>query len=144
MFVQAAVESLPAELIGVATEVYVNFPWGSLLAAVLGKNVAGLRNLRQMCAPGAVLRVVVGIDEVRDKTQLEKLKLPVLSPGYLKTTVAGHYHDAGFEIMECEVGTIDGADVKTSWLRRLSTNPNRSVIRLVAQASGPGWLRRKR
>ena len=33
MFVQAAVEDLPAELDGVADEIHIHFPWGSLLRA---------------------------------------------------------------------------------------------------------------
>ena len=34
LFIQAAVEDLPPELDGVADEVHVHFPWGSLLRAV--------------------------------------------------------------------------------------------------------------
>ena len=33
LFLQAAVEDLPSELDGVADEVHVHFPWGSLLGA---------------------------------------------------------------------------------------------------------------
>ena len=35
LFVQAAVEDLPEELNGLANQIYVNFPWGSLLRAVM-------------------------------------------------------------------------------------------------------------
>lgn len=31
MFVEAAIESLPDEFEGVADEIHINFPWGSLL-----------------------------------------------------------------------------------------------------------------
>ncbi|MGH9970191.1 MAG: methyltransferase domain-containing protein [Pyrinomonadaceae bacterium] len=34
LFLQAAVEDLPGELDGVADEVHIHFPWGSLLGAV--------------------------------------------------------------------------------------------------------------
>ena len=34
MFVQAAVEDLPVEFDGVADEIHIHFPWGSLLRAV--------------------------------------------------------------------------------------------------------------
>src|SRR5688572_11197679 len=53
LFVQAAVESLPAELDGVADEVHVHFPWGSLLRAVATGDPAALRGLRRLCAPNA-------------------------------------------------------------------------------------------
>ena len=53
LFVQAAVESLPQELDGVADEVHVHFPWGSLLRAVAVGDGVVLRNLRRICATDA-------------------------------------------------------------------------------------------
>src|ERR1044071_2949585 len=58
LFIQAAIEDLPAELDGVADELHVHFPWGSLLRAVATGDVAVLQNLRRICAPGALLEVV--------------------------------------------------------------------------------------
>src|SRR6185312_2067943 len=49
LFIQAAVEDLPAELDGVADEVHVHFPWPSLLRAVASGDVSVLRNLRRIC-----------------------------------------------------------------------------------------------
>ena len=50
VFVQSAAEDLPSELKGIASEVYVNFPWGSLLRAVAGGNRTALINLRRICS----------------------------------------------------------------------------------------------
>ena len=47
-FIRASVENLPDEVSGVADKVFVNFPWGSLLAGVakgeknLAKNISGV------------------------------------------------------------------------------------------------------
>jgi 16S rRNA (adenine(1408)-N(1))-methyltransferase len=60
LFVQAAAESLPAELDGAADEVHVHFPWGSLLRAVAIGDPAVLANLRRICAAEALLEIVVG------------------------------------------------------------------------------------
>lgn len=114
----------------------MNFPWGSLLAAVTGSSAEGLINLRRVCSPVAVLKVMVGFDEARDKAEIERLQLPGFSREYLRTTLATHYREAGFEIVECEVGRIGDAHLETSWSRRLSGNMNRSVIRLAARAVG--------
>lgn len=133
LFLQAAVESLPTELASLADEVYVNFPWGSLLAAVVGDNVEGLIKLRKLCSPDGGLRVMVGFDEVQDKTEIERLQLPMLSHDYLTTTLAKRYRNAGFEIVECEVAAIDDVSVETSWSRRLRANKNRSMVCLVGR-----------
>ena len=50
LFIQSAIEDLPDELNGVANEVHVHFPWGSLLRAVATGDVALLQNLRRICA----------------------------------------------------------------------------------------------
>jgi 16S rRNA (adenine(1408)-N(1))-methyltransferase len=69
--VQSAVETLPAELEGVADEVHVNFPWGSLLRGVVVADHPVLRMLRSLCSNNALLKVVVGFDGERDRGELE-------------------------------------------------------------------------
>ena len=51
MFVQAAVEDLPKEFDGVADEIHIHFPWGSLLRAVANGEGEVLRSLRRIAAP---------------------------------------------------------------------------------------------
>ena len=51
LFVQSSIEDLPAELDGVANEVHIHFPWGSLLRAVATGDKEALYNLRRICAP---------------------------------------------------------------------------------------------
>ena len=134
LFVQAAVESLPAELDGVASEVYVNFPWGSLLAAVTGIDREALKNIRRICVPGGLLHVVVAFDEVRDRTEIERQGLPRLTFNYLNENLLTMYAAAGFEIVEIEAGALSETKRETSWAKRLQSNQNRLVIRLTARA----------
>ena len=49
LYVQASVEDLPAELDAIAAEVFVQFPWGSLLRGVAGGDETVLGNLRRLC-----------------------------------------------------------------------------------------------
>lgn len=137
MFVQAAVEDLPHELEGIASEVHVNFPWGSLLSAVAGGDVEALRGLRMTCSKEASLKVVVGIDTARDQTEIARLHLPPLSLEYFDTTLALNYKAAGFEIIE--KGMLDAAawdDMETSWAKRLRGNTGRVGFYLMARAAG--------
>jgi 16S rRNA (adenine(1408)-N(1))-methyltransferase len=73
LFVQAAVEDLPLELAGLASEVYVQLPWGSLLRGVVAGEEIVMRNLRRMCSPGARLEVTLGLDPDRDKGEWNRL-----------------------------------------------------------------------
>ena len=49
LFVVAAIEAPPAELLGAADEVSVLFPWGSLLAGVARAEHETLANIRTLC-----------------------------------------------------------------------------------------------
>ena len=56
-FAIANARALPPELDGVATEITINFPWGSLLTGLLEHEQGLLAGLRTLARPGAVLHV---------------------------------------------------------------------------------------
>ena len=134
-YVQSAVEDLPLELSGVAAEIHINFPWGSLLGAVAGANAVGLAGLRRICLPGAMMEVLTGIDPERDATEIKRLGLPALTLDYIDQELSSRYRDAGFEIIQREL--LAGSTLsqfKSSWSKRLKSSANRRVIRIRAQA----------
>ncbi len=63
MFVVASAESLPDELVGRAQEVRVQFPWGSLLRAILHGDRAVLGGIARLLRPSGQLRVLVSVVE---------------------------------------------------------------------------------
>ena len=135
MFVQAAVEALPAELDGVADEIHIHFPWGSLLRAVATGDPEVLASLRQIAAPECLLEVVIGIDSEKDKTEIDRLRIQDLSDKYARAILTEKYAAAGFEVTECRA--LDRSEwerLESSWARKLKTNRNRSVFYLVGEA----------
>ena len=126
LFIQSAVEDLPEELNGVANEVHVHFPWGSLLRAVSTGDIEVMKNLRRVCAEGALLEVVIGIDPVRDKSEIERLGIKA---EFVDDVLIENYRAARFEIVE--QGTLTSShSVDTSWSKRLQ----RPVTFIVARA----------
>ena len=135
LFIQAAVEDLPAELNGVADELHVHFPWGSLLGAVATGDLVVLQNLRRICAAGALLEVVVGLDPTRDQSEIERLGLPPISLAYIDQTLAPHYAGAGFQMTERGImPAADWPEFNTSWAKRLHQNDQRVLTYLIARA----------
>lgn len=135
LFVQAAVEDLPSELDGVADEVHVHFPWGSLLRAVATGDVDVLRNLRRICAVDAVLEIVIGIDPIRDQSEIERLQLHELSLEFIDSELAAKYASVGFQITERGIlSAAEWPEFETSWARRLKGNERRPVTYLIARA----------
>ncbi len=135
LFIQSAVEDLPAELDGVADELHVHFPWGSLLRAVATGDVGVLRSLRRVCADEALLEVVIGLDAVRDQSEIERLGVTPLTLDFIDKELAPNYAAAGFEITERGIlNASEWAELNTSWARRLHGNERRTITYLVARA----------
>jgi 16S rRNA (adenine(1408)-N(1))-methyltransferase len=138
LFVQAAVESLPAELDGVADEVHVHFPWGSLLRAVATGEKTVLSGLRRICAPGAWLEVIIGLDPERDHAEIERLQLQPLTAEFLKDVLVPCYQAMGFEVTECGIiPASEWPELRTSWAQRLRGNTGRTLSYLIAWAADP-------
>lgn len=135
LFVHAAVEDLPDELGGIASEVLVQFPWGSLLRGVAAGNEVVMRNLRQICVPGARLQITIGLDPERDRHEWERLELPRISADYVNTILELRYRKAGFRIAAVdELSSLERTKFQTSWARRLHSGSGRSFIRIIADA----------
>ena len=135
LFIQAAVEDLPPELDGVADELHVHFPWGSLLRAVATGDAVVLRNLRRICAAGGLLEVVLGLDPARDQSEIERLGLAPLTLEYIDQTLAPQYAAAGFEIAERGIiPASEWPEFNTSWAKRLQQNDQRVITYLIARA----------
>ena len=135
LFVQAAVEELPPELNGIASEVEVQFPWGSLLRGVADGDQLVMANLRRMCAPRAQLRALIGLDPVRDWLNWERQGLPPLTVEYIQTVLASRYETAGFSIVKTQqLSWSDVSELQTSWARRLKHSSSRLFFRIVAEA----------
>jgi 16S rRNA (adenine(1408)-N(1))-methyltransferase len=135
LFLQAAVEDLPPELDGIADEVHVHFPWGSLLRAVAKGDEVVLRDLRRLCADSGLLEVIIGFDPKQDQFELERLELSELSVDYLKTELVPRYQSNGFAVEECGIlSPSSWPELKSSWARRLRANAGRVLIYLIARA----------
>jgi hypothetical protein len=133
---QASVEELPSELDGVADEVHVHFPWGSLLRALATGEDRALKNLRRVCGPGAWLEIVISLDSQRDRSEIARLGLDPVLAGAITPSLSDRYRAAGFEIIES--GLIPQSEwprIHTSWAGRLRSGTGRSLAYLVARAS---------
>ncbi|MGI8897018.1 MAG: hypothetical protein ACR2IB_01370 [Pyrinomonadaceae bacterium] len=137
LFLQAAVEDLPSELDGVADEVHVHFPWGSLLGAVATGNEVVLRDLRRICSADALLEIIIGFDPVRDVSELKRLEIHSLSLDHIDSFLAPRYETSGFAIIARGVlPQSEWASVQTSWARRLKGRAGRSLTHIIARAMG--------
>lgn len=135
LFIQAAVENLPEELNETADEIHIHFPWGSLLRVVVLGDKDVIASLRRICAPECLLEIIIGIDPIRDKSEIERLGIPNLTADYIENILLPKYESAGFKVLEN--GTLDSSqwsNIETSWAKKLQGNEGRKVAYLMFQA----------
>ncbi len=127
LFGRMALADAPGELGGLADRLTVLLPWGSLLAAVVLPEDDGLRRLRQICAPGAELRIVVGIDPIADAAT----RLPPLDDAALRALPA-RYAAAGFEVTAERISPETVAALGTTWAAKLARGRAARVFAAIA------------
>jgi hypothetical protein len=106
-----------------------------LLRAVATGDIAVLGNLRRICSRGALLEVVIGLDPVRDRSEMERLGLTQPSVEFIDKQLIPNYAVAGFQTIERGVFTAsEWPELNTSWAKRLEGNERRAITYLIGRA----------
>ena len=137
-FVVASVEQLPPEFNGLAALVRVNFPWGSLLRALLQPDAAVLHAISKL-APGGRFEIVLSYDPQHDTGAFAGNPLPPLDDAFIAGVLAPAYRAAALETTEQRRLTQDEAlAVPSTWGRRLLHARPRAVYWLAGDVSATG------
>ncbi|NOK59531.1 MAG: hypothetical protein GFH27_549285n55 [Chloroflexi bacterium AL-W] len=131
LFVHANCERLPTELCGVAQELSILLPWGSLLKAVVLPDLAVLQGLRCVCAEQATLRIVFGYDQCCEPGITMALDLPPLTWEYLQAVLIPCYAQIGFAIQVRQMEHTELRDIPTTWAKRLSYGKDREFFEII-------------
>ncbi len=121
LYAVASIEQVPAELHGIAGELYVNLPWGSLMRGIILGEAAVLDGLASLGREGAVLRAVVNTRIFDDPVPVEARDLPEPTPGYVRGTLVPLYARRGLRIEQARLFDADELRaLGTTWTKRLS------------------------
>jgi 16S rRNA (adenine(1408)-N(1))-methyltransferase len=134
IFVVASAESLPDELKGCAHEVRIQFPWGSLLHAILSGDRAILAGVGALLRPGGRFRVLVSVverDRIDGIVQLDERRTAEVT-----SRIAGT--DVGLVPELCRQATpADIAASHSTWAKRLGVGRSRPAWLLQFGKDGP-------
>lgn len=109
LFGRLALADAPGQLAGIADRLTVLFPWGSLLAAVSGRDPAGLARLRRMCRPGAAVHLLFE---------------PTSDPGELPALLAA----GGLDLRGRTVPVEEARSLPTTWAKKLGYSGRRRAF----------------
>ena len=126
LFIVASAELLPHELNGLADEVRIHFPWGSLLRGVLQAEPWLLAGLARLCAPNAVITSLVSVT-AHDVGAAARMPFDPWS-------LAPAYERAGIPLREIRSARVDEiAASRSAWAKRLGAGSSRPVTQLRAE-----------
>ena len=126
LFVVAAAERPPRELLGIADELTINFPWGSLLRGALALDDAAACGIAALLKPGTRLAALVSVTP-RDGLGLA----PMDEPG-AADQLAGRWAHHGLRLdAVCPAAEADVAATRSTWARRLAVGRERPAWRLT-------------
>ena len=116
VFVLAAAEAPPAELAGIASQVSVQFPWGSLLRGCLGADPAVAAGVAGLVAPAGSLDLLLALSA---KDGLDGLPT---EPARVIDAAVRAFAEFGLELVEGRLATPGEVRASGStWARRLGT-----------------------
>ena len=137
LFVVAAAESPPAELTGLADEVRILFPWGSLLRGVLGREERVAHGIAALARPSATITAMVSVTRTDGIGGIGTLDAATMA------IVEANLRTAGLHLTGSR--PIDRDEVRASrstWGRRLlGTAGDRPVWRLEFAVAAPSTER---
>jgi 16S rRNA (adenine(1408)-N(1))-methyltransferase len=130
LFVLGSVEHLPNEISGMADEIYVNSPWGSLLETFVKPIKENLMNLYRLLKKGGVIKVVLGYDELLEPSEAKRMSLPAIDLDYIKGVLIPEYNKLGLKTIECGQFDRKTQKVETTWYKSLNRS-NRTWFYIV-------------
>ena len=130
LYVAASIERLPHELHGVADEIFVTLPWGSLMRGIILGDDAVLAGLASLAMDGATLRIVLNTRIFDDPVPLDVRNLPDVTPDYVGEALTPAFARHNITITETRFMDADEvAAIETTWAKKLShRHPPRSVL----------------
>jgi 16S rRNA (adenine(1408)-N(1))-methyltransferase len=126
LFVVAAAERLPRELLGVADELSIHFPWGSLLRGALAVDGAAANGIVSILRPGACAIVTVSITP-RDGLAVASLDAPGAAHD-----LAHRWACLGLQVASVAPATLEEVRATAStWGKRLAAGRQRPAWRFT-------------
>lgn len=130
LYAIASIERVPAELHGVADEIFVTLPWGSLMRGIILGDDAVLDGLASLARSGAALHIALNTRIFDDPVPLDVRDLPDVTPDHVRDSLAPTFARHNITITETRFMDADEvAAIETTWAKKLShRHPPRSVL----------------
>ena len=129
LFVVGSLEHLPRELEGLAHTITINFPWGSLLKALVTPDVGSLKAIAGLAQTNARFAVLINYSVFTDLDYAMRIGLPNLTPEFIQEVLKPNYAAASMEIIDYSFLQKE-VPHRTTWGQRLILGSSRKTLML--------------
>jgi 16S rRNA (adenine(1408)-N(1))-methyltransferase len=133
LFLLCAVEALPDDLVHFADEITINYPWGSLLSALVKPDSHVMKKVVRLAKPSARVSIVLNWSVLENHDYCDRLGLPRLTLDDMKTKVRAAYSEVGLIVEKYQVSEDEVAT--TTWGKRLVKGSNRKTLSLLCRTA---------
>src|SRR4051794_23728849 len=120
VLLRGAIESIPAELVGIADEVDVLLPWGALLEGIVRAAPDVVAGIARLARPNACVNITLNGEIWIDSTPARYEELPVPTPEYVADVIEPEFRRAGIHLGPARyLDASEAKSVPTTWARRL-------------------------
>jgi 16S rRNA (adenine(1408)-N(1))-methyltransferase len=132
LFVVGSLEVFPIELEGIASEVVINLPWGTLLQAIAKPTQENSNQLKKIFKETGKLTIIFGYDNNLEPSETKRLNLSTITEKQIREEVIPAFENFGFTISIFSVVSSDELkNLESSWGKRIALRPERPLFMLI-------------
>lgn len=121
-------EPLP-DLANIADEIQWNFPWGSLMYALVDSDPQPMANMKALAKDGATFKFYLNLYVFENDTQRQDMGLPEVDEGFIQQTLIPAWAALGVETTETRfISADDLKDHPSTWAGRLVRRSGRNSL----------------
>lgn len=138
IFLCANVLEPMAELAGIADELQWNFPWGSLMYALVGSDAQPMQNMKALAkGEGSTFKFYLNLYVFENETQRQDMGLPEVDEAYVKNTLIPAWEKLGLTTHETRFLSADDLkDHPSTWAGRLVRRSGRNSLLMTGEIHG--------
>jgi len=132
LFVVGSIEVLPKELKGISDEVFINFPWGSLLGGISNSDEKIIKNISSLVKEGGKLEITFGYSQDAEPAEVKRLKLDQLTEENIKSEIIPEFEKN--ELKLSHLSSLQKEEyfkLESSWGKKLTFGQERKIFKLI-------------
>ncbi len=128
MYIISSIETLPEEMNDFFDEIYINYPWGSLLKHTVQGSNHVIKNLVRVAKNKSRLTMYFNYNSKYEPTKMEELEIPDLSDEYINNIMIPKYKSSDIQITSYkQLGNEDIKSVNAKWGKKLAFGRERAI-----------------